>query len=80
MSREPLIIESRSAELSRLTRWTSDVLGNWAAPAQTTFAVDLVVTEAVTNIISYAYTDAAVHERVADHNHLTLVARKEPEP
>lgn len=59
--RETIVLDNRLAELSRVGRWLSGILERWSVPPKASFAVDLVVNEAVTNVISYGYSDAAAH-------------------
>lgn len=59
---EAILIENRLSELARVERWLSSLLERWAVPFSCVFAVDLVVNEAVTNVISYAFPDDGVHE------------------
>jgi anti-sigma regulatory factor (Ser/Thr protein kinase) len=59
---EDLVIENRLGELSRAERWLSAVMEAWSVPEQTAFAVDLVMNEAVTNVIRHAHRDDRTHE------------------
>ncbi|MCU0833043.1 MAG: ATP-binding protein [Chromatiaceae bacterium] len=47
-----------------MERWLADRFHAWDLPDRTAFAVDLVINEALTNLISYAYSDAEPHEIV----------------
>jgi anti-sigma regulatory factor (Ser/Thr protein kinase) len=59
---ETLVIENRLSELSRVEEWLADILDAWDVPPRALFAVDLVINEAVTNVISYGFKDTASHE------------------
>jgi anti-sigma regulatory factor (Ser/Thr protein kinase) len=59
---EDLVIENRLGELSRAELWLSALMEAWSVPEQAVFAVDLVMNEAVTNVISHAYRDDRTHE------------------
>jgi anti-sigma regulatory factor (Ser/Thr protein kinase) len=67
-----LEIGNRLDELGRATAWLEAFAGAAALPAETRYALDVGLNEAVTNVISYAYPDAAEHrillrlERVGD--------------
>jgi anti-sigma regulatory factor (Ser/Thr protein kinase) len=50
-----LVIESRLDELARVERWLAGLFAAWAMPPETGFTVDLVINEAATNVIAYAY-------------------------
>lgn len=56
-----LSITNQLSELADVERWLAQLMEDWAVPPKTAFAVDLVVNEAVTNTISYAYSDEAPH-------------------
>jgi anti-sigma regulatory factor (Ser/Thr protein kinase) len=58
---EDLVIENRLGELSRAEQWLSAVMEAWSVPEETVFAIDLVMNEAVTNVISHAYRDDRTH-------------------
>jgi anti-sigma regulatory factor (Ser/Thr protein kinase) len=60
-SRQQRIIANRLSEMVEVERWIAGLAVDWALPERTAFAVDLVVNEAVTNIISYAFADDASH-------------------
>lgn len=57
-----IVIENRFAELARVEEWLAEVFDVWDVPPRASFAVDLVVNEAVTNVISYGFPGAATHE------------------
>ncbi len=61
MNRDRMLLENRFGELARIESWLEDLFERWAVPDRGRYAVDLVINEAVTNIISYAYRDDAVH-------------------
>jgi anti-sigma regulatory factor (Ser/Thr protein kinase) len=56
-----LLIENRLGEMARVERWLAEVSAALALSQRTAFAVDLVINEAVANVISYAYRDTAIH-------------------
>jgi anti-sigma regulatory factor (Ser/Thr protein kinase) len=58
---ETLVIENRFSELGRVEAWLAGLVDRWEIPPETAFAVDLVINEAVTNVISYAFPDAGTH-------------------
>jgi anti-sigma regulatory factor (Ser/Thr protein kinase) len=60
--RETLVIDNRLDEFKRVEQWLAKVAEDWALSPSTTFAVDLVVNEAVTNTISHGYRDTSVHQ------------------
>jgi len=57
-----LRIRNRLDELARASAWLARFADSLALPAETVFRLDLGLTEAVSNIIAYAYPDAAEHE------------------
>jgi anti-sigma regulatory factor (Ser/Thr protein kinase) len=59
---DTLVIESRLAELGRVERWLAGLFEDWRVPPETRFAVDLVINEAVTNVIGYAYREDATRQ------------------
>lgn len=59
---EIIVIENRLSEMSRVEQWLAGVLETWGLSPQSAFAVDLVINEAVTNVISYGYKDGATHQ------------------
>jgi anti-sigma regulatory factor (Ser/Thr protein kinase) len=63
-ARETLVLENRLEELSRMERWLGDLSREWQLSDRVAFAIDLVMNEAVTNLISYAYSDDQTHEIV----------------
>lgn len=54
-SRATLVIENRLGELARVERWLSALLEQWRIAPDIGFRVDLLINEAVTNIVRYAY-------------------------
>jgi anti-sigma regulatory factor (Ser/Thr protein kinase) len=73
---ESVTIENRLAEMAHVERWLADVMGRWAVPDGTVFAVDLVINEAVTNVIRHAYSDTDTHVivvSVTDADNLIVV-------
>lgn len=61
-SHEVLVIQNRLLEMSRVERWLAGFIEKWEIPAGAGFAVDLVINEAVANVISHAYRDGADHQ------------------
>jgi anti-sigma regulatory factor (Ser/Thr protein kinase) len=57
-----LEIPNRLSELTIVVRWVAAVMEEWSIPERTAYAIDLVVNEAVTNIINYAFPDDGVHQ------------------
>lgn len=58
---ERLIIANRLEEFARVEAWLAALSEAWGLSPKTAFAVDLVVNEAVTNTISYGYSDESEH-------------------
>jgi anti-sigma regulatory factor (Ser/Thr protein kinase) len=63
-ARETLVLQNRLEELGRMERWLADRFREWQLSDREAFAIDLVMNEAVTNLISYAYSDDETHEIV----------------
>lgn len=63
-ARETLVLQNRLEELRRMERWLADRFHEWKLSDRVAFAIDLVVNEAVTNLISYGYSDNETHEIV----------------
>jgi sigma-B regulation protein RsbU (phosphoserine phosphatase) len=59
---DTLVIQNRLQELGRMERWLAERFLTWDLSDRTAFAVDLVINEALTNLISYAYSDAEPHD------------------
>jgi anti-sigma regulatory factor (Ser/Thr protein kinase) len=57
-----LRIRNRLDELGRASAWLARFTDSLALPAETVFRLDLGLTEALTNVIAYAYPDGAEHE------------------
>ncbi|MFB1486630.1 MULTISPECIES: SpoIIE family protein phosphatase [unclassified Thiocapsa] len=62
MQVEAFVIENRLAEMRRVESWLSEITTAWALPDQVAFAVDLVINEAVTNVINHAFRDLEQHD------------------
>lgn len=60
-SRKTLVVENRVTEFVRVEAWLAQLLEEWSIPRKLAFAIDLVINEAVTNIIRYGYEDTADH-------------------
>jgi sigma-B regulation protein RsbU (phosphoserine phosphatase) len=56
-----LVLQNRLDELTTLGNWVNQLAGLLGLSARGAFRLDMVLTEAVTNIIQYAYQDEAVH-------------------
>jgi anti-sigma regulatory factor (Ser/Thr protein kinase) len=61
-ARETLAIENRLAEMARVERWLAELAERWTLSARASFAVDLVINEALTNVIRHGYDDPGTHE------------------
>lgn len=57
-----LRIRNRLDELARASAWLAQLAEGLALPAETLFRLDLGLTEALSNVVTYAYADAADHE------------------
>jgi anti-sigma regulatory factor (Ser/Thr protein kinase) len=57
-----LTISNRISELARVTTWLAQAARQFALPERTVFSLDLVLDEALTNIINYAYQDQRKHD------------------
>ncbi|TVQ84595.1 MAG: ATP-binding protein [Chromatiaceae bacterium] len=57
-----LVIENRLSELARVERWLAETVAAWSIPERAAFALDLVMNEAVTNVVNHAYRDTGVRE------------------
>jgi anti-sigma regulatory factor (Ser/Thr protein kinase) len=53
------VIANRLPELAVVERWLAEIADDWGLPPKTAFAIDLVINEAVTNVVSYGYRDNA---------------------
>jgi anti-sigma regulatory factor (Ser/Thr protein kinase) len=58
---ETLVIENRLSELFAVEQWLATLVERWSIPPDTAFGVDLVINEAVTNVISYAFPGGGNH-------------------
>ena len=56
-ARRERVIGNQLSELAGIERWLADLMVEWAVPDQTAFALDLVLNEAVTNVITHGYPD-----------------------
>jgi anti-sigma regulatory factor (Ser/Thr protein kinase) len=56
-SSQRLLIGNRLSELAAVERRLAELTERWALSPRTAFALDLVVNEAVTNVITHAYDD-----------------------
>ena len=56
VSRE-VVIANHLPELAAVGRWLAGIADDWGLPPKVAFAIDLVINEAVTNVISYGYRD-----------------------
>jgi anti-sigma regulatory factor (Ser/Thr protein kinase) len=61
MADKTITIDNRLDELARVERWLVELFADWSVPDAAAFAVDLVINEALANIISYGYDDSEVH-------------------
>lgn len=61
MADATITIGNRLGELARVERWLAELFADWSVPDAAAFAVDLVINEAVTNVVSYGYDDAEMH-------------------
>ena len=61
-SQQTLVIGNRLSEFARVEAWLAQLLEQWAISTELAFAIDLVLNETVTNVISYAYEDTANHQ------------------
>lgn len=59
---ETLQIVNRLSELEVLSKWVADLSTRLSLSDRVSFQLDLVLTEAVTNVIENAYTDGKDHE------------------
>jgi serine/threonine-protein kinase RsbW/sigma-B regulation protein RsbU (phosphoserine phosphatase) len=57
-----LHIRNRLDELARASAWLAQFAEGLALPAETLFRLDLGLTEALDNVVAYAFPDAAEHE------------------
>lgn len=59
-----LTIVNHVGELARVVSWLEQMARHYQLPERTVFKLDLVLNEALPNIISYAYEDQLSHEIV----------------
>jgi serine/threonine-protein kinase RsbW len=59
---EKLVLRNQFDELGRLSEWVSEVTSRLDVTSRTAFQLDLVLTEAVTNIIGHGFMDEEVQE------------------
>ena len=64
-----LTIANKSGELVRVASWLEQAAVRFQLPERTVFKLDLVLNEALSNIISYAYPD--------EENHVILIKLKD---
>jgi serine/threonine-protein kinase RsbW len=57
-----IIIENQISELSRLAEEIEKLAERWELPQALAMNINLVLEEAVSNIIFYAFTDAEIHK------------------
>jgi serine/threonine-protein kinase RsbW/sigma-B regulation protein RsbU (phosphoserine phosphatase) len=57
-----LRIRNQLDELARASAWLAQFAEGLALPTETLFRLDLGLTEALNNVVAYAYADAAEHE------------------
>jgi anti-sigma regulatory factor (Ser/Thr protein kinase) len=71
-----LTITNQAEELARTASWLEAVAERFQLPERTVFKLDLVLNEALPNIISYAYQDQQSHDIVIliedAHDHVVL--------
>jgi anti-sigma regulatory factor (Ser/Thr protein kinase) len=56
-ARRERVIGNQLSELADVERWLADLVVEWGLSDQTAFALDLVLNEAVTNVITHGYPD-----------------------
>lgn len=61
MTQECLQLENQLDELNVLSNWVAEIADRLGLASKVTFRLDLVLTEAITNIIENAYVDQADH-------------------
>jgi len=54
-SQRSSVIDNRLSELAGVERWLADLMAEWSVSVTAAFALDLVLNEAVTNVITDAY-------------------------
>lgn len=66
MLNDRLVITNSIDELPRMNSWLLDCAAAAGLPSNLTFNLDVCLTEAVFNIISYAYDDARSHDIILE--------------
>lgn len=59
---QSLVIDNTVTEIARMSQWLTDTLAAFGLSSSIQFRFDLCANEAVTNIISYAYSDSESHQ------------------
>lgn len=57
-----LVLTNDLEELATLSDWVDQTVAEFGLAAKTAFAVELALTEAVTNVLSYAFPQAGQHQ------------------
>jgi anti-sigma regulatory factor (Ser/Thr protein kinase) len=57
-----LVLQNQLAGLETITQFLDDLAMQWDLPATTTMTLNLVLEEAFTNVVQYAYADDLPHE------------------
>jgi len=69
-----LVLENHLDELTTLNKWINELAGQLKFSPNDTFRLDLLLAEAVTNIIQHAYTDKKSHQiKVTFHYHKNTI-------
>jgi anti-sigma regulatory factor (Ser/Thr protein kinase) len=61
MLRSEILLRNQEGELARLAEWVSDLGSRHALSAELVFRLDLILAEAVSNVIFYAYPQGGEH-------------------
>jgi anti-sigma regulatory factor (Ser/Thr protein kinase) len=79
-----IVIGNDISELRRMSEWLRTIVAETDLPGELLYRLDVIANEAVTNIISYAYDDAARHditlELTKSAGGATLVIRDDGKP
>lgn len=75
MLTDRLVITNSIDELPRMNAWLLDCAAALELPASLAFNLDVCLTEAVFNIISYAYDDAQPHDIILELSKTDIGAR-----
>lgn len=59
---EMLVIANSLDEMPRLEAWLADLSARWGLSAGAAFRVDLIVNEAVTNVVTHSFSGIGEHE------------------